>query len=299
MFLAAGAVPAIDDVIEERVPEVRPRAVNELGAESNPVAPASVEPESEPPSILGIQLSDVHGLEDLPEDAQRDLVRSVEIHVLEAEEEVTGFGLALVLQGRVSVMPAVMDVVCVQAGPGELIFAEGHVEDGVSLKVVAAEDGTRVASWPIEQFAHAIAPCPWVRDDLRGVGDRLQAMVGAAMGRMGEQLDEQLRSMVLERCTIKLLLPGESAAEAGKPLTGMTIVGAGRLELVDASGNPLPGDPELGAGDFVFPAEMLRAATAPATARASRSGALIVFADRKTAHELLMSVPPLIEVLSG
>jgi hypothetical protein len=299
VFRAAGAVPAIEEVIEERVPEVPPRPSEELEAESIPVAPASVAPASVPPSILGIQLSEVHGLEDLPEDAQRDLVRSVEIHLLEAEEEVTGFGLALVLEGSVSVMPAVMDVVCVQAGRGELIFAEGHVEDGVSLKVVAAEDGTRVASWPIEQFARAIAPCPWVRDDLRGVGDRLQAMVGAAMGRLGEQLDEQLRTMVLDRCTIKLLLPGESAAEAGKPLTGMTIVGAGRLELVDASGNPLPEDRELGAGDFVFPSEMLRAATAPATARAARSGALIVFADRKTAHELLMSVPPLIEVLSG
>jgi hypothetical protein len=299
VFRAAGAVPAIDEVIEEGVPEVPPWAGEELRAESPPVAPASVAPESGPPSILGIQLSEVHGLEDLPEDAQRDLVRSVEIHLLAAEEEVTGFGLALVLEGSVSVMPAVMDVVCVQAGRGELIFAEGHVEDGVSLKVVAAEDGTRIASWPIEQFAHAIAPCPWVRDDLRGVGDRLQAMVGAAMGRLGEQLDEQLRTMVLDRCTIKLLLPGELAAEAGKPLTGMTIVGAGRLELVDASGNPLSEDRELGAGDFVFPSEMLRAATAPATARAARSGALIVFADRKTAHELLMSVPPLIEVLSG
>jgi hypothetical protein len=299
VFLAAGAVPAIEDVLDEVAPELPPRVREELEAESSPVAPASVAPASVPPSILGIQLSEVHGLEDLPEDAQRDLVRSVEIHLLEAEEEVSGFGLALVLEGRVSVMPAVMDVVCVQAGRGDLIFAEGHVEEGVSLKVVAADDGTRVASWPIEQFARAIAPCPWVRDDLRRVGDHLQAMVGAAMGRLGEQLDEQLRSMVLDRCTIKLLLPGELAAEAGKPLTGMTIVGAGRLELVDASGNPLPGDRELGAGDFVFPSEMLRAATAPATARAARSGALIVFADRKTAHELLMSVPPLIEVLSS
>jgi hypothetical protein len=300
VFLAAGGVPAIEEVLEEPVTDLPAVAGEGFVAEAPAsVAPASVAPESVPPSILGVQLSEVHGLEDLPEDAQRDLVRSVEIHLLQAEEEVTGFGLALVLEGRVSVMPAVMDVVCVQAGRGELIFAEGHVEDGVSLKVVAAEDGTRVASWPIEQFARAIAPCPWVRDDLRRVGDHLQAMVGAAMGRLGEQLDEQLRSMVLDRCTIKLLLPGEAAAEAGKPLTGMTIVGAGRLELVDASGNPLPEDRELGAGDFVFPSEMLRAATAPATARAARSGALIVFADRKTAHELLMSVPPLIEVLSG
>jgi hypothetical protein len=194
-------------------------------------------------------------------------------------------------------MQAVMDLVCVQAGRGELIFAEGHVGDGVALKVVASEDGTRVASWPIEQFAAAIASCPWVRDELRRVGDKLQALAGAAMGPMGEKLDEQLRGLVLERCTVKLLLAGESVAEAVRPLAGMTIVGAGRLEILDQRGTPLP-DADLGPGDFVFPSEMLRAAKAPANVRAAGGGALIVFADRKTAHELLMSVPPLIEVLS-
>jgi hypothetical protein len=122
-------------------------------------------------------------------------------------------------------------------------------------------------------------------------------MVGAAMGPMGEKLDEQLRGMVLDRCSVKLLLPGEAVAEAGKPLAGMTIVGAGRLTSFDKQGQELP-EAELGPGDFVFPKEMLGAAKAPATVRASQTGALIVFADRKTAHELLMSVPPLIEVLS-
>ena len=288
VFLAASAVPSIDESVEAVPPPLPP-------SPSPPLASASRAPES----VLGVDLSQVQGLEDLPEDAQQDLARSVEVHVLDTDEEVSGFGLVLVLEGRVSVMPAVMDVVCVQAGVGGLIFAEGHVEDGVSLKVVAAEDGTRVASWPIDQFAKAIAPCPWVRDELRNVGDRLQALAGVAMGRMGELLDEQLRAIVLDRCTIKLLLPGEAAAEAGKPLAGMTIVGAGRLEFADQAGNLLPTAGHLVPGDFVFPGEMLRASHAPATARATRGAALVVFAERKTAHELLMSVPPLIEVLSG
>jgi hypothetical protein len=282
VFRAADAVPEIP-LVEESAAYAVP--VNQAPAPTQPAA------------ILDIRLSEVRGLEDLPEDAQNELARTVEIHELAIEEEVTGFGLALVLEGHVSVMPAVMDVVCIRAGRGELIFAEGHVEDGVLLKVVAAEDATRVASWPIEQFARAIAPCPWVRDELRSVGDGLQAMVGAAMGGMGEQLDEQLRSMVFERCTVKLLLPGEAAAEIGKPLAGMIIVGAGRLELVDHSGKSTGA--ELRPGDFVFPSEMLRAAAAPATARAGRSGALLVFSDRKTAHELMMSVPPLLEVMSS
>lgn len=257
-------------------------------------APSSVP--AGPASIFGLELAEIHGLEDLPDDAQHELARSVEIHLIDAEEEVTGFGLALVLEGRVAIMPAVMDVVCQSAGRGELIFGEGHVGEGVALKVVAAEDQTRLATWPIEQFAAAIAPCPWVRDELRRVGDKLQALAGAAMGPMGEKLDEQLRAMVLERCSVKLLLPGEVVVEAGKPSSGMTIVGAGRLELLDREGRQQPGD--LGPGDFVFPSEMLRAAPVPATVRAGHAGALVIFADRKTAHELMMSVPPLIEVLS-
>jgi hypothetical protein len=303
VFRSASSAPAVED--GERVSDLPPEFVAEAPPTNlvDPSSPVSSGPSpatrSVPPAqIFGLKLSEIHGLEDLPDEAQQELARSVEIYLIDNEEEITGFGLALVLEGRVSVMPAVMDVVCLSAGRGELIFGEGHVGDGVALKVVASEDRTRVACWPIEQFAEAIAPCPWVRDELRRVGDKLQALVGAAMGPMGEKLDEQLRAMVLDRCSVKLLLPGEAAVQAGKPLPGMTIVGAGRLELLDNQGNELPGA-GLGPGDFVFASEMLRAAPAPASARAGRTGALVIFADRKTAHELMMSVPPLIEVLSA
>jgi len=296
---AASAILDADPTIPPAAPPSAPAAPGSAvpPRASPPPLPAPPGVVSEPPpSLLGIELSEVRGLEDLPEESQQDLSRKVRIHALETDEEVTGFGLALVLSGKVSVMPAIMDVVCVRAGRGELIFAESHVPEGVTLKVVAAEPGTRVAAWPIEQFAEAIAPCPWVRDELRGVGDRLQAFAGAAMGQMGEQLDEVLRNLVFDRCTVKLLLPGEAVATAGKPLAGMTVVGAGRLEVSDPAGNPVD---ELGPGDIVYPSEMLRAAPAPANVKAGEGGALIVFADRKTAHELMMSVPPLIEVLSS
>jgi hypothetical protein len=35
------------------------------------------------------------------------------------------------------------------------------------------------------------------------------------------------------------------------------------------------------------------------TARAGKSGAVTLFATRAVAHELLLSVPPLIEILAG
>jgi hypothetical protein len=298
---APSSSPRASSPVPPPIPQRRtpppPQSVREPSLPLPPMpAPQPTLSEPAPPSLLGIKLGEVRGLEDLPEESQDDLSRKVRIYTLEIDEEVTGFGLALVLSGKVSVMPAIMDAVCVRAGRGELIFAESHVEEGVTLKVVAAEAGTRVAAWPLEQFAEAIAPCPWVRDELRGVGDRLQAFAGAAMGQMGEQLDELLRGMVFERCSVKLLLAGEAVATAGKPLAGMTIVGAGRLEVTDKEGNPTD---ELGPGDIVYPSEMLRAAPAPANVKAAEGGALIVFADRKTAHELMMSVPPLIEVLSS
>jgi hypothetical protein len=297
---ARSSSPRASSPVPPAIPQRRtppPQSVREPSLPPPPMpAPQPALSEPAPPSLLGIKLAEVRGLEDLPEESQDDLSRKVRIHALEIDEEVTGFGLALVLSGKVSVMPAIMDVVCVRAGRGELIFAESHVEEGVTLKVVAAEAGTRVAAWPIEEFAEAIAPCPWVRDELRGVGDRLQAFAGAAMGQMGEQLDELLRGMVFDRCSVKLLLPGETVATAGKPLGGMTIVGAGRLEVSDKEGTVTD---ELGPGDIVYPSEMLRAAPAPANVKAAEGGALIVFADRKTAHELMMSVPPLIEVLSS
>jgi len=61
-------------------------------------------------------------------------------------------------------------------------------------------------------------------------------------------------------------------------------------------GNRLSG---IGPGDFLFAAEVLGAGRAQATARAGKAGALVLFAPRSTAHELLLSVPTLIEILAG
>jgi hypothetical protein len=76
---------------------------------------------------------------------------------------------------------------------------------------------------------------------------------------------------------------------------GLFIVGAGRIELEGAKS----GTEQLGPGDFVFPTTILMAGSAPAVARAGASGALLMAADRHAAHELMVSVPPLLELLAG
>ncbi|MFZ5889631.1 MAG: cyclic nucleotide-binding domain-containing protein [Myxococcota bacterium] len=272
-------------------------------------AAASVAPASEPASaresagprptdIAGIELGNVPGLEDLPEESQQDLVAAAEIHTLSADEEVSGFELALVLDGVIAVMPAIADVAAAQAQRGELIFSQGHLQDGLPIRVVAGRSGAKVASFSASAFEAAVRDCPWVGDELKNVGDRLQTLAGVAMGPMGEELDDMLRGLVIERCEVRRLLPNEVIAPAGKPVPGMVIVGAGRIELVDDNKPGSAPLDELGPGSFVYAAQILQASPAPHTARAGDDGALILFAERKVAHELMVSVPPLLGIFA-
>jgi signal-transduction protein with cAMP-binding, CBS, and nucleotidyltransferase domain len=82
--------------------------------------------------------------------------------------------------------------------------------------------------------------------------------------------------------------------EEGKPIPGLHVVGGGRVELLSAAGEAV----DSGPGEFLFAAEVLGARKAHATARAGKGVALILFAPRSVAHELLLSVPTLIEILS-
>lgn len=273
--------------------EIEPETV-----EPPEAVPAEPPEPSGPAEVGGILLAEVRGLEDLPDESQAMLAQKVEIHLLDPDEEVGGFGLALVLEGQVLVMPAVADVAAAMVEPGDLVFGYGHLDDGVALRVIAGPDGARVATWPAQEFEQAIEECPWVGDELKTVGDRYQALAGVAMGKMGEHLDDTLRGMVIERCEVRRLLPGEVIAEAGKPVQGMIVVGAGRLQVVEPKegGNVLE---ELGPGDFLFASQILQAASAPATARAGEGGALILFAPRMAAHELMVSVPPLLEIFAS
>jgi hypothetical protein len=263
--------------------------------------PASTEPRPDldrPAEIAGVLLSEVRGLEDLPDESQAQLVRGAELHTLAASEEVIGFGLALVLDGVVAVMPEVADVAAAQARRGELVFSQGHLDEGIRMRVVAGASGARVAAWPYEAFSSAIVACPWVGDELKNVGDRFQTLAGVAMGPMGDQLDDMLRALVVDRCEVKRLLPGEVIAEAGKGVPGMVILGAGRLEIVEGEGAAARVLEELHPGDFLFAPQILQASVAPATARAGKGGALILFAERKIAHELLVGVPPLLGIFA-
>ena len=243
----------------------------------------------------GVLLGEVRGLEDVPPEGQAILAREANLKHLANEEEVSSFGLALVLRGSVNVMPAIADLSCARAAKGEIIWSQGNLEDGVALRLVAAEDNTEVAVWDADLLKSTVRDYPWVVEDLKTLADRFQALAGVAMGPMGERLDDSLRGTVTQRCEIRRLLPGETLTTKGQPVGGMYIMAAGRLEVVE--GDAIQS--ELGPGDFLFGAQVLSNGKAPHDSRAGKGGALVLFAGRAVAHELLMTVPPLLEIFAS
>jgi len=252
-------------------------------------------PEADP-SVGDLLLGEVRGLEDLPPESQALLAREAHIAILKKEEELSSFGLALVLKGAINIMPAIADLSCARASKGDIVWGQGNLEEGVVLRLVAAEDSSQVAVWDAALIKGAIRDCPWVIDDLKALADRYQALAGVAMGPMGERLDDALRGMVTGRCEIKRLLPNEALATRGKPVGGMYVVAAGRVEILDETDEV---ESELGPGDFVFAPQVLSNGPAPRNARAGKQGALLLFAARSVAHELLLSVPPLLEIFAS
>lgn len=252
------------------------------------------EPEGDP-QLGDVLLGEVSGLEDVPPEGQAVLVRDAVIERINANEEISSFGLALVLNGSVHVMPAIADLSCARVSKREIVWSQGNIDDGVALRLMGAEEGTEVAVWDAELVKSTIREFPWVLDDLKTLADRFQALAGVAMGPIGERLDDALRAMVTERCQIRRLLPNELLATKGKPVGGMYIVAAGRIEIV----NDEAVESEVGPGDFLFAPQILSNGAAPRDARAGKNGALVLFAQRSVAHDLLLSVPPLLEIFAS
>jgi hypothetical protein len=246
------------------------------------------------PRVSDLLLGEVRGLEDVPPEGQAILARDATIKRLAMEEEIRSFGLALVLRGAVSVMPAITDLSCARAAKGEIVWSQGNLDDGIALRLVAVEESTEVAVWGADLLKSTVRDYPWVVEDLKTLADRFQALAGIAMGPMGERLDDSLRAMVAERCEIKRLLPGEVLTTQGKPVGGMYIVAAGRIEVMNGAAV----ETELGPGDFLFAPQVLSNGAAPRDSRAGPGGALVLFAARAVAHQLLLSVPPLLEIFA-
>lgn len=275
-------------------PEEPPAALPPVSVRQGDAA-FSDETDAEPVILSGIRLADVRGFAELPVSAHRLLAQAAHIETLSTGEEASFFSVALVLDGWVALMPAIADTTCATAVVGEVVFTEGTLSDGLMLRVVAGQDSVAVATWDAEAIAAATKDFPWIADDLKLLADGFQALAGACLGPLGDRLDDSLRSIVTSRCEIRTLMPGEQMCAAGKPVPGMHIIGGGEIELVDESGRVMN---KHGTGEFLFAPQVLAGGVAPYSARAGEKGALVLFAPRMAAHELLVSVPPLLEILA-
>ena len=218
------------------------------------------------------------------------------MQALAREEEVAGFALALVLEGHVDLAATIVDAPAARLGAGQIVRTHGTIEHVTPVRLVGSAERSRVATWDEAAVGEAFRTCPWVEDDLRAAGDRYQAEVGITLGALGERLDLGLRTDLLGHLTLRSLAEHEVYATRGKLIPGLLVVGAGEIELLgdeDAVTGVLQG------GDFLFPSEVLSHAAAPATARAGKGGALVLFAERAAAQELLVTCPPLLEIFAG
>jgi hypothetical protein len=255
---------------------------------------------SRPPSAMptrGVDLSRVEALTDLPDDARDALAAAAVVQDLGRDEEVSGFALAYVIDGSVDLAATIVDASALKLDAGAVLRSRGTIEHAAPMRLVALSERATVATWDERAVDEAFRTCPWVEDELRAAGDRLQALIGATMGPLGDRLDPTLRAQVTSRLAVRALAEHEVFALRGAPIPGLLVVGAGELELVGEDGSP--NGTLLRAGDFLFPNEVLGAAPAPATVRASTGGALILLAERKLAQELLVTCPPLLEVFAG
>jgi hypothetical protein len=258
----------------------------------------STQPEPSSPSarVDGVNLEEVDGLGDLPEDAQVLLAALARMHMLGRGDSLPlgADGVLLVTHGAVSVRPTLADIGAARVSAGGIVAARGSLGDALPLRVIAEHDETRVAVWQGDRIADVLTVYPWVVDELRMIADRLQARGGAALGSLGQRLDDNLREAVYERMDVRVFSPGELVVSKGQAAPGLIVVAWG--EIVESEDGH---ESKHGAGQFVFASNVMGATVSPGEVRAGARGALALYAPRAVAHDLMMSVPPLLEILAS
>ena len=302
------AVPARVQPPRRHVEAVRPAPETVSAARPAPETVSAVRPAPETVSAAppapetvstgnGVDLSQVEALTDLPDDARTAFAGAATVRTLARDDEVSGFALALVLEGSVDLSATIVDAAAQRLEAGAVLRARGTIEPFSPVRLVGATETSRVATWDENSVTEAFRTCPWVEDELRAAGNRQQALVGITMGPLGERLDPSLRADVMSRLQLRALAEHEVITTRGAATVGLLVVGGGELELLGEDGTP--NGTVLRPGEFLFPNESLRAAPAPSTVRASRGGALVLLAERGVAQELLVTCPPLLEIFAG
>lgn len=263
-----------------------------IGKRPPPPSP-SREPIRTPSANLApqIDLNGIPAFQELSDDARVVLANSAVVQDLACNDEVGGFALALVIRGEADVAATIIDASALRLNEGSVLCARGTMPDNLPMRLICASDDAKIATWNDEAMVEAFRSIPWALDKLREEGDQHQALVGITLGPLGDRLDADLRDGVLNKLKLRRIRPGEVIVEKGKPLPGVMVVGVGQIALSDGS--------TVEPGSFMFPMQIMMSGPAPATAKGGKAGALVMFGDRMVAQELLVTCPPLLEILSS
>lgn len=271
-------------LVEPLVPEP---AIGTHQAEQPALGPPLVE--ARPPAER-VDLSSIELFEDMPEETREEFQRSATRHTLLHEEEVSGFGLVIVVSGDTIVASLVSDMSAVQLTAGSVLRSRGTVDERVAVRIVCSSESATVMTWTEEDVARYLEALPWVEEDLRAEADRVHAAVGATLGPLGQSFDAAMLQGVVKRFDVRQLLPEETLMNAGEPLPGLGLLGVGDLEV---EGHPSPA-----IGDLLFPSALLDASPIPSSVRAGPRGAVVLWMGLSEAQELLMVFPPLLDLIT-
>jgi hypothetical protein len=244
-----------------------------------PSAPPSRRPP--PPAPPAFSLDGVAALADLEPEARADLAARARVELLAGDEEVKGFGAALLLEGSASVYPAIVDTAVAAVTTGTLVTTRGTAGETFALRVVAGPVGAQLAVWDASAIDRALDACPWVQDELAQRANRLQALAGAVMGPFGD-LDDDARARIFDRMRARVVRPREVIVAAGAPLAEVMLVCAGAVEADDDEDGGLLVRP----GEVLFPLAVREGAACPSTACAAAVGAILLVGDRALFDEL-------------
>ncbi|MCU0694385.1 MAG: hypothetical protein MUF54_23605, partial [Polyangiaceae bacterium] len=231
---------------------------------------------------------------DMPADVRSAFEREATVTRLQTDEEVSGFGLALVMDGELGVLPLIAETAAAALGAFDVMRSRGTIDESVGLRLVCMTPEATVATWSEAQVAQALGALPWVEEELREAADRVHAQIAVTLGPFGETLDASLLHDLFAQLDVRVLLPDEVLLEPGSPHPGLLIAGVGDLVVVDADGQSVTFDP----GAVVFPGELLTGGQAPALVRAGQRGATVLQANRAQTDELLIVFPPVLELLT-
>lgn len=236
-------------------------------------------------------------LADVPDDAREALVMQSEKVALLPDEAAPAPAMVIVLQGEVEVRSQghLTHLDSIGQGQVRLLVAFAPAEGNVEL--IGGPKGARYLALGISGIELLRAAAPWVVQELEPASDDVHVVAGILRGRHGARLDGVMLDAVLSRAKTMRLAPGATVVRQGEAVRALILVGAGVLTIREGDEADSPIVQTLDPGEVLYATELLGRVAAPKTVRAGDDGALVIVATRAATEELLVTVPPLLELL--